>query len=230
VFRETPRLRGLFLLNFALSLVMAWVLVNTVAFAGARLGDAETYFPVLMAFFGLGAACGALVVPRALDRLPERTVMGFGAFLFAGLGLLILLPLPLGGLFALWAGFGMASSLVMTPGGLVIVRSATADSRTALFAAQFSLSHAGWLIAYPLAGWLGTALGLEPALVVVGIAAALVTLVGLRLWPADDPLERTHSHPDLPPDHPHLRNHAVQGPDNRHRHAFHIDDLHPEWG
>lgn len=30
----------------------------------------------------------------------------------------------------------------------------------ALFAAQFSLSHAGWLFTYPLAGWLGSTAGM----------------------------------------------------------------------
>ncbi|WP_226781227.1 MFS transporter [Oceaniglobus trochenteri] len=227
IFHKTPRLRGLFLLNLALSLMLAWVLVNTVGFAGLRLGDAAGKYPILMAFYGAGAAMGALIVPRALARFSERRVMALGVFAFAALGALILLPLSYPALLALWAGFGLASSLVMTPGGLVIVRSAGKSDRAALFAAQFSLSHFGWLIAYPLAGWLGGALSLETALVVLCALALAVALAGLRIWPADDPLEREHSHPELPPDHPHLRNHP--GHDNSHRHAFHIDELHPRW-
>jgi hypothetical protein len=57
----------------------------------------------------------------------------------------------------------------------------------------------------------------------------LVTLVGfvlaVRYWPAHDPEEIAHAHPDLPPDHPHLREHRDHG----HAHAFTIDDLHRRW-
>lgn len=229
IFHRTPRLRGLFLLNLSLSLMLAWVLVNTVGFAGLRLGDAAEKYPILMACYGAGAAVGALIVPRTLIRFTERRVMAAGAFAFAALGVLILLPLSYPALLGLWAGFGLASSLVMTPGGLVIVRSAGKSDRPSLFAAQFSLSHFGWLIAYPLAGWLGGVLSLEVALVVLCALAVGVTLVALRVWPAMDPLEREHSHPELPPDHPHLLHHATVGHHNGHHHAFHIDDLHTRW-
>lgn len=229
IYRHTPRLRGLFLLNFALSLAMAWVLVNTVVYSGERLGDAEHYYPFLMTFYGVGAACGALVVPRLVSRLNERRVMLIGAFGFAALGLLISLPVHVRVLAAVWTGFGLASSLVLTPGGLVIARSANREDRPAVFAAQFSLSHAGWLIAYPLAGWLASVVPLETAMAMLSCLGAAVALVAMRVWPAHDPLERVHSHPDLADDHPHLSEAHPDGPGHRHRHAYRIDDLHPHW-
>ncbi|MFD2739531.1 MFS transporter [Sulfitobacter aestuarii] len=229
IYRRTPRLRGLFLFNLALSLAMAWVLVNGVVYAGARLGDAEAYFPVLMTCYGVGAAIGAVLVPRLLRDLGERRVMLDGALGFAGAGLLILLPLPYAGLLLLWAAFGLASSLVLTPGGLVIARSAAEADRAAVFAAQFSLSHAGWLLAYPLAGWLATQVSLELALVLLCGLGALTALLGARVWPVDDRSERVHSHPELDPDHPHLRAVPPSGAGNAHAHVFHIDDLHPRW-
>lgn len=229
IYRRTPRLRGLFLFNLALSLAMAWVLVNSVVYAGARLGDADRYFPILMAFYGLGAALGAVFVPRLVERYDERRVMATGALAFAAVGPAILLPLAFSGLLALWAGFGLASSLVLTPGGLVLTRSANQKDRSAVFAAQFSLSHAGWLIAYPLAGWLAAAAGLEQALVILSALCAVFALIALRVWPATDPEVRPHHHPDLPEGHPHLRDVPAQGPDHRHQHAFYIDDLHPTW-
>ena len=229
IYRHTPRLRGLFLLNLALSLAMAWVLVNSVIYAGQRLGDAEGQFPILMAFYGLGAGLGAILVPQMIRRLGERRTMVIGALGFAALGPTILLPLNYTGVLVLWSGFGLASSLVLTPGGLVITRSASREDRPSVFAAQFSLSHAGWLLAYPLAGWLGTAVGLEPALILLSALAAGVAAAATRVWPAEDPIDRTHSHPDLPADHPHLRALPVQGAQHEHRHPYHIDDLHPRW-
>ena len=56
-------------------------------------------------------------------------------------------------------------------------RSAQAEDRPALFAAQFALSHACWLLTYPLAGWLGAFAGIPITLGVLG----LVTLLGFVL-------------------------------------------------
>ncbi|MGR3378261.1 MFS transporter [Salipiger abyssi] len=231
IYSRTPRLRGLFLLNLALSLAMAWVLVNSVVYAGARLGDAEGLYPVLMAGYGFGAALGAVFVPRLVRRTGERQAMLAGIFAFAVSGAVFaLIPQPpLAGLLVIWAAFGLASSLVLTPGGLVITRSAARADRAAVFAAQFSLSHGGWLVAYPLAGWLASLLTLEQAMLALSLLAALVALIATRVWPAHDPLERVHDHPELPADHPHLRNHPGHGPRHRHAHAYHIDELHPDW-
>jgi MFS family permease len=229
IYLRTPRLKGLFLLNIALSMAMAWVLVNTVVYAGNRLGDPKYYFPILMASYGIGAAMGAVLVPSVVMTTGERRVMVSGGWIFAALGGMILLPLPLSGMLTLWAGFGFASSLVLTPGGLVIARSAAAKDRASVFAAQFSLSHAGWLVAYPLAGWLAVRIGLENALVALSVLCALTVLVATRVWKASDTSEVPHNHPELAPDHPHMKECHATGPDNRHVHLFHIDALHPHW-
>jgi MFS family permease len=229
IYWRTPRLRGLFLLNLALSLAMGWVLVNTVVYAGLRLGDAEYYYPILMTAFGLGATAGAILVPRLVRAFAERWVIICGALAFATLGGGILLPPHIIGLTMLWAGLGLTSSLVITPGGLVIARSAERTDLAAVFAAQFSLSHAGWLIAYPLAGWLATWISLEGALIVLSGLCVITVLLAMYIWPADDPVERQHDHPELEPTHPHLRDIACSGAEHRHQHAFFIDDIHTVW-
>ena len=42
-----------------------------------------------------------------------------------------------------------------------------------MFAAQFSLSHACYLIGYPTAGWLGASLGLPAAALLLAFLAAV---------------------------------------------------------
>ncbi len=229
IYRRTPRLRALFTVNLALAFSMAWVLVNSVVVASVRLGDAELFLPVLMAVYGVGAVLGALAVPQLLARQSQRTVMLAGGLLHVAAGLCILLPLGTWGYFPLWAVFGAAASLVLTPGGLMIARSASGADRPALFAAQFSLSHAGWLVAYPLAGFLAAQIGLEPALIFLSLMTLGFVALAAHIWPATDPLFREHDHPDLPHDHPHVLETPAQGPRHQHAHAFHIDDLHPEW-
>jgi hypothetical protein len=102
-------------------------------------------------------------------------------------------------------------------------RSAHAEDRPSLFAAQFALSHACWLMTYPLAGWLGT-MGMPAAMLTLGTLAALGTALAFILWPAPDPDTITHDHADLAAEHPHL-----EGGGRIHRHAFVIDDLHKHW-
>ena len=82
------------------------------------------------------------------------------------------------------------------------------------------------LLAFELAGWLGAKSGIPTALWAMAALAALGTLAAWRLWPTEDPGEIEHAHHDLPPGHPHLTDHHVDG---RHRHEYLIDDLHQDW-
>jgi hypothetical protein len=98
-----------------------------------------------------------------------------------------------------------------------------------VFAAQFALSHACWLVTYPLAGQLGEAFGMAAALAVLGALALAGTGAALVLWPRADPQTLAHAHPDLPADHPHLRAHGAAGAEHRHAHDYVIDDEHLAW-
>lgn len=88
-------------------------------------------------------------------------------------------------LLLLWFVLGAGASMVMTPTGRLLKQSCRAEERPALFAAQFSLSHACWLVAYPLAGWLGSVLGMMSAFAVMAVLALAATLLAVRLWPAE---------------------------------------------
>lgn len=225
IYLLTPRLRGLFAMNLALSFGLSWVLVNTIVYAGVNLEDEQSY-TLLMGAYGAGAGVAALSVPRLLRHVSERTLMLSGGFAFAAVSLLIFLKLPMPAIAGVWFCFGVASSWVLTPGGLVLVRSAARADHPAVFAAQFSMSHLGWLFAYPLAGWLGSTLTAQMALAVLAGLCFGISALGALIWPKHDPAERAHTHPELPDDHPHLLAGAAA---SEHRHVFHIDDLHKRW-
>ena len=118
---------------------------------------------------------------------------------------------------------GLGYSAVLTPSGRLLRRSAHAEDRPALFAAQFALSHACWLVTYPLSGWLMTQFGPVAALVGLAAVASAGALTALRLWPKEDPEFVEHTHDNLPVDHPHLKG------ERRHAHPFVVDDQHPRW-
>ncbi|MBF9060690.1 MFS transporter, partial [Rhodobacterales bacterium HKCCSP123] len=173
----------------------------------------------------------ALALPSVLDHAADRGVMLAAATGLTGLTLALgawvtAAGLPdWGMLLAAWAATGFAYAAVLTPAGRLLRRSSHAGDRPALFAAQFALSHACWLVTYPVAGWAGTAVGMGATLLILGGLAAVGLLLALRLWPAGDPEVIAHAHPDLPPDHPHLQQHGGAP----HRHAFVIDDEHRSW-
>lgn len=230
IYLATPRLRGLLGLNLAVSSAGAMVLVNSVVLVRGQLGLDNTALAWSMFAFGAGSMIAALVLPRVLDRFPDRPVMLTGAWLMVlalfGIAAGIIgfgLSWPL--LLAIWLVIGLGNSAVLTPSGRLLSRSAHPEDRPAVFAAQFALSHACWLLTYPLAGWLMTAFGTVPALLVLGVLAAFGIVAALQFWPTAAPDNLIHRHPDLPPDHPHLRRYGTEN----HQHDVHIDDLHRQW-
>jgi hypothetical protein len=123
-----------------------------------------------------------------------------------------------------WVLLGTAYSAVMTPSGRLLRRSAQPVDRPAVFAAQFALSHACWLLAYPLAGWLGSSAGIVATSLVLAAMTFGGVLLAFRFWPAADSDVVVHRHPELPDDHPHLREQPSE-----HAHVYVIDNLHHRW-
>jgi len=224
IFMATPRLRGLIALNVVVSMAGSMVIVNTVVIVQGSFGLTDQHTAMAFAAFGAGSMLAALALPALLKRWRDRPVMLAGAWaLLGGLGaawfadsIYILMPV--------WALLGVGFSTVQTPIGRLLTQSSHGEDRPALFAAQFSLSHAGWLIAYPLAGWLGSSAGIQPTLIVLAVLGLVFLIAASRLWPADDPSVIAHSHHDLPRDHPHR---AELGAEHSHRYV--IDELHPRW-
>lgn len=231
LFLATPRLRALLALDLAVAAAGALVLVDTVVLVRDTLGRPTGDVPLALGAYGAGSMGVALLLPRLLDRLDERRLMLAGAFALPAVlaPLALFLAAPPGawswpGLLAAYLLVGAATSAVLTPSGRLLRRSAASGDLPAVFAARFSLSHACWLLTYPLAGLLATHAGPAPTAAVLAAVALLATLAAARLWPRTDPVALAHAHPELPADHPHLA--GAAGP---HTHAFHIDALHRRW-
>lgn len=243
---KTPRLRGLLALSLAAASAGAMVIVNTVVYVRDRLGGTESDTALAFAAAGAGSMLVALGLPRFLDRWPDRPFMLAGGVVLSA-GLLLGLTDPgLGALLAFWLVLGAGSSLIQTPAGRLLRRSAREGDRPALYAAQFALTHACWLIAYPLAGWIGGAFGLTPAFAVLAVVTLASTGAAAALWPADDAAELQHRHDALEHEHLHVHEEHHQhghegweGPEPhrhphrheplQHKHPYVIDLHHPVW-
>lgn len=226
IYLATPRLRGLLAVNLAVAMAGALVLVNTVVYVQASFGLDQQSTALALAAFGAGSMAAALALPSLLERVADRTVMLAGAGLLT-MGTLAAAAVPSYALLLpLWFLIGIGYSAAQTPSGRLLRRSAHPEDRPAIFAAQFALSHACWLIAYPLAGWAGSVLGLSLTALVLATGAALAMIMTRIVWPADDPEVVQHSHAELPADHPHLAQH---GHGSQHVHPYVIDDSHTDW-
>ncbi|HDS1227080.1 TPA: MFS transporter [Stenotrophomonas maltophilia] len=234
IYLHTPRLQGLLALNVCAAAGGAMVFVNTVVMVRTVLGGTENQVAWALAAFGGGSMLIALLLPKVLDRVSDRTVM-----LSAALAMVLTLVALIGEwvvlagrpgwgtILPMWALLGMAYAGLVTPGGRLLRRSAESADLPFLFAAQFSLSHVCWLIAYPLAGWVGARYGLNVALAALAVLAVLGFIAAWRRWPAHDPDEIAHQHENLAEDDPHVLEH--RDAEGKHRHHFVIDHLHTRW-
>ena len=225
IYLKTPRLQALLALNWCAAALSAMVIVNTVVIVRADLGLSESSVAIVLAGFGGGSMLAAFALPYLLEHIPDRQVMLSGAALATGtMAIAAVLsstvPMTLGLLTLIWAAVGFGYSATLTPSGRLLTRSAHPEDRPAVFAAQFTLSHACWLVFYPLAGWLMTRFGATVVMAVLATGAVMGLSLAIRFWPRDSDTAVVHSHPDLPADHPHL---VGSGP---HAHPIVIDELH----
>ena len=243
---KTPRLRGLLALYVSVASASAMVIVNTVVYVRDTLGRAGSDVAIALGAAGTGSMLVALLLPRLLDKRPDRAIMLTGTLLMAaglawmgsGPGFVALLPA--------WFLVGAGWSAVQTPAGRLVNRSASAGDRPAYFSAQFALSHACWLVLYPVAGHLGTRIGIETTALLLAANVLLFALVASRLWPARDDEPLPHVHDELDHEHEHVHDeHHDHGHDGsegnephrhphrhgriEHSHVFVIDDHHQAW-
>ncbi|WP_078910090.1 MFS transporter [Streptomyces sp. NRRL S-87] len=203
VLLRVPRLRALLLLNLAVAAAGALVTVNTVVYVRDHLGRSTGDVAFALGAYGAGSMLVALLLPRVLETVADRTVMLRGALsltvVFAAAGAVTAAS---GGgwrwpaLLVAWAAFGAGTSMVLTPTGRLVRRSVRPAELTPVFAAQFSLSHAAWLVTYPLAGWVGARAGLLAAVVALGLIGLAAAVAAVLLWPARDADRTTGLLPD----------------------------------
>jgi len=174
-----PLLRYALLLELVAAISGAWVLVNTVSYVKGDLGLGDVQYGWVMAAFGVGATLAALAAGALDKRLARTTFVLIGALLTT----LAILPTALASLIPLaflWFVAGVGQNWVNLPTNTLIADRTPEALQGRVYGAHFAWSHLWWMFSYPLAGWLGSALGsssfLVGGLIGIGLLGAVQIL------------------------------------------------------
>lgn len=187
VFARTRSLRFLMLMNVVVATGTALVLVNSVVYIKSVFALDDSALAIVYAAYGVGSLLIALNTPRLVDRFGvTRTMLGGAAVITIGLTAALVFTIAIGAgiawwpLLGIWPILGAGTSLINTPSARLLLAASDEHNRNLVYTAQFSLSHACFLISYPIAGWLGA--WSLPAAVLTLLAGGLVAaIVGRRL-------------------------------------------------
>lgn len=183
VFARTPSLRFLLLTNMVVAAGTAIVLVDSVVYARAVFDLDDAALAIALACYGIGSLVTALSIPWLVDRAGVIRTMSIGvAVIVAGLlaAVIVTAVATASGagweaLLGTWVLLGIGTSLVNTPSSRMLADASTPANRTLVYTAQFALSHACFLVTYPVAGWLGALSLTGAAVTLLGIAFAAAT-------------------------------------------------------
>ncbi|WP_339618253.1 MFS transporter [uncultured Salinibacterium sp.] len=189
VFIRTPSLRFLMITNVVVAAGTAIVLVNSVVYAKGVYALDDAALAVTLGAYGIGSLLVAVSVPRLVDRIGVTRTMLIGLSVVVG-GLLaanavtIVAVTTSTGWWALlgtWLILGMGTSLINTPSSRLLAEASNPENRNLVYTAQFALSHACFLVTYPVAGWIGAAsLPVATATLTLVAILASITAFGVR--------------------------------------------------
>ena len=150
------------ILRFALSIEFvsaiagAMILVNTISHIKNGLHLDNKYYGWVMAAFGFGAAIAAFVA-GSLDKSKTRNISLISGALLLGVTICFANYVPYPALIFLWLFAGLGQSLAEMPSETLIAENIASADQGKVYGSHFAFSHLWWAIAYPIAGYVGTA-------------------------------------------------------------------------
>lgn len=172
------KLRQSLFLALQTSIAGAFVIVATVDLVKNELRLSDTAYAWVMGAFGVGSVCGALAYSRMSTRFRHAAVNFAGPSMLAALVAVAIVP-GYGVVMAAWALIGAGYSILGVRGSELLAEDSQGAERPHIFAAHFALSHAGWGLTYPIAGFLTTALGFGNT---AWVFAAILLGVTIPVW------------------------------------------------
>jgi len=143
-------------IEFVSAIAGAMILVNTISRVKTELQLTDSHYGWTMAAFGIGAAIAAFAA-GAYDKTESRSLSLIGGSLILGFAISFANFVPLAILIVLWVFAGLGQTLADMPAETLIGENIASAHQGKVFGSHFAFSHLWWAIAYPIAGYLGTA-------------------------------------------------------------------------
>jgi MFS family permease len=175
---KRPPLRQSLFLALQTSVSGAFVLVATVDFVKEELQMSDSAYAWAMAVYGLGSVAGASLYAHCATHAQNLLAKCCSPTLLAALVLISAMP-NYTILVLAWILAGAGQSILGIRGNELLAAHSEGTERPHIYAAHFSLSHAGWGLTYPLAGFLTAAIGFQST---AWIFALLLIVVSLPAW------------------------------------------------
>lgn len=173
-------LRFALAIEFVSAIAGAMILVNTISYIKSGLLLDDKYYGWIMAIFGIGAAISAFVL-GSLDKTKTRSLSLISGASLLGISICFANYVPYGVLMALWLLAGLGQSLTEMPSETLIAENIPSRNQGKVYGSHFAFSHLWWLIAYPIAGLLGTNFPKQEFLY-GGIATIALAILGLLFF------------------------------------------------
>ena len=161
MFRRRPLRHSLFL-ALQTSIAGAFVIVATVDLIKVDMRLSDTAYAWVMGSFGVGSVCGALVYSKFSTVVRNFSVTASGPLMLLALAAVAAAPHYFV-ILAAWFFIGAGYSILGVRGSELLASDSSGAERPHVYAAHFALSHAGWGLTYPLAGFLVTMAGFSTA-------------------------------------------------------------------
>jgi MFS transporter, NRE family, putaive nickel resistance protein len=171
-----PALLCTLFLSFRVSIASGFVLVATIDYVKNELLLPDSFYAWALAAASVGAVAGALAYGQIENQqIRQRLYAVLPWGILTGL-LLVAFTRDFSWLMVAWFLAGSGQTVLMIRGNELLAAHSTPFERPSIYAAHFSLSHLGWGLTYPLAGWTTTVLQFNRAALLFAILFALATL------------------------------------------------------
>lgn len=188
IFWNEPQLRPVWAVNMSVALAGAFVLVQNVVIVRAHFGLGESAVALVLVANGVGSILMAIALPRLYKRFADQAIMKTAivtlpiALLLSALSISATNGiLGIVGIVLSWFLIGLAWCAAETPVSRLITEHVEEKDLPAAFAAQFSQSHACWLVGYALVGLLGS-WSLVGTALLMAIGSLLAAFMSFVLW------------------------------------------------
>ena len=174
MFRRAALRQSLFL-YWRVSVVSGFVLVATIDYVKEELELANISYSLAFAPYGIGAILGAFLYSRMSPktRISIRPLLVILCLLSFSL---VAIWTNLGVLLVAWFFAGIGQNVYMIISNEILAAHTAEEERGHVFAAHFSLGHAGWGVTYPLTGFLVPLLGFHTSAWIFAGLFAMITL------------------------------------------------------